>query len=85
MGHFMELPKDVIWLIFIHMLKSHGIIVRTSFWEDGTAFPNFFSNFPSTQCCSFASLNSRCEKIIQSKCLRLNDEQWVFVKGALTY
>lgn len=81
MGRFVDLPKDVVWLILLRVFEL-GYCAKN--WEiryDDR--PNGFSSDVARMLCSFALTSKNGLQLVKSKCVK-RGTGWSFRKGAAT-
>lgn len=92
MGCFYDLPTDVVWLIFRKVIRDFFEMRKVSmvsmrYYEAPCKFPTKFDSAFVPVVCDLATLNSKCLRVVKSKCKRLTFGRmigWLFVAKAIT-
>ncbi len=82
MVSFVDLPKDVIWLIFQRIIKKEAL-GGLDLFECGCRVETELTWPISILTCDLALISKESLRLVRSKCYRYR-EGWLFIKGALT-
>lgn len=88
MGFFNDLPKDVKWLIFAHVLnESHCLFKRVArnwnCYETESEPANNFCWQTADDLKTLAQVSKECLIVIRSKCYKVG-RGWLFRRGAMS-
>ena len=89
MRGFSDLPKDVMWIIFLKSFKM-DVLSRYSRWDYFIRFnsiscgiSNIFNGPSGCALMRYALLNRKSLEVVKSKCVKLQGG-WLFKRGVLS-